>query len=69
MHDAGILYLLGHIPEQAVMTGDDDFGRPPARPDSQCTKFEGQPPGLSLGQLDVGVDARDERRDDLSPRG
>ena len=45
MHDAGVLYLLGHVPEQAVMAGDDDFGRPPARPDSQCTKLNGQPPG------------------------
>ena len=51
------------------MPRNDDFRSPFPRLDAQDSELQWQPCRLAFGQLDVGVDSRDEGRDDLvTPR-
>ena len=69
MNEPGVLHFLSRVPKQAVVPRNDDFRCPFPRPDPQDLKLHRQPGRLSFGQLDVGVDSRDEGGDDLvSPR-
>ena len=67
VNELGILHLLGRVAEQAVVPGYNDLRRPFAGFNPQESELQWQPCRLAFGELDKGVDSRDEIRDDLVP--
>ena len=61
--------LLRHVRHQALVARDDHLGHPVSRRDAEQLELDRQQVRLARRPVDVGVDAIDERRDDLvAPR-
>jgi len=58
--------LVAHVPEKAVMAGDDDLRSPSLRLDPEELELEGQKGGIPADAVDIGVDALDKGGNDLS---
>ena len=68
-HELGQLHFARHVPEQAIVPGDDDLGRPLARLDPEDLELDRQPTRLAIHLPDEGVDPLDERAHDLDAPG